>query len=154
MTGGSRRSRFMGCGESMINGAGAPGLQLSCRAYLRYVDDFALFSNSKAQLWEWKQGVHEKLQSLRLRFHENSAQVCTVTSGIPWLGFVIYPAYRRLKKRKIIYASRHLDQRYTEWHNGCISFAEFDTSVQGWINHVRYADSWGLRIHILGRFEL
>jgi hypothetical protein len=26
----------------------------------------------------------------------------------------------------------------------------FDTSVQGWINHVRYADTWGLREHVLG----
>jgi hypothetical protein len=32
-----------------------------------------------------------------------------------------------------------------------ISFAEFDASVQGWINHVRYADTWGLRRHVLGK---
>jgi hypothetical protein len=30
-----------------------------------------------------------------------------------------------------------------------VSFAEFDASVQGWLNHVRHADSWGLRQHIL-----
>jgi hypothetical protein len=28
--------------------------ELGCKAYLRYVDDFALFSNSKADLWAWK----------------------------------------------------------------------------------------------------
>ncbi|MCB9076503.1 MAG: hypothetical protein H6631_02845 [Anaerolineaceae bacterium] len=28
-------------------------------------------------------------------------------------------------------------------------FAELDASVQGWINHVRYADTWGLREHLL-----
>jgi hypothetical protein len=33
-------------------------------------------------------------------------------------------------------------------HANLISFAELDASVQGWINHVRYADSWGLREHI------
>jgi hypothetical protein len=26
--------------------------------------------------------------------------------------------------------------------------AELDGSVQGWINHVRYADTWGLREHL------
>ena len=26
--------------------------------------------------------------------------------------------------------------------------AELDASVQGWINHARYADSWGLREHV------
>ena len=30
-----------------------------------------------------------------------------------------------------------------------ISFAEFDASVQGWANHVRYADGGGLRRHVL-----
>lgn len=31
------------------------------------------------------------------------------------------------------------------------SFAAFDASMQGWINHVRHADSWGLRQHVLGQ---
>jgi len=35
-----------------------------------------------------------------------------------------------------------------------ISFGEFDAAVQGWINHVRQADSWGLRQHVPARFEL
>lgn len=34
-------------------------------------------------------------------------------------------------------------------HPGRVSvFAELDASVQGWINHVRYGDTWGLRRHI------
>jgi len=39
--------------------------QLGCRAYLRYVDDFALFSDSKRQLWTWKAAVIERLARLR-----------------------------------------------------------------------------------------
>jgi RNA-directed DNA polymerase len=31
---------------------------LRCPAYLRYVDDFALFSNSRRELWAWKSGDH------------------------------------------------------------------------------------------------
>ena len=38
---------------------------------------------------------------------------------------------------------------YEAWRTGRISFAEFDASVQGWINHVRYADSWHLREQML-----
>ena len=33
-------------------------------------------------------------------------------------------------------------------NQGAISFAELDASVQGWINHVRYGDTWGLRAHL------
>jgi len=127
--------------------------ELSCQAYLRYVDDFALFSNSKKQLWEWKIAIKEKLEQLKLCFHEHSAQVVPVKTGIPWLGFVVYPEYRRLKRRNVINAKRRLKHRYQEYQQGSISFAEFDASVQGWINHVRYADSWGLRKKILSDFK-
>lgn len=128
--------------------------ELRCKGYLRYVDDFALFSSSKTQLWEWKAAVKEKLAELRLIFHEGSAQVTPVTQGIPWLGFVIYPTHKRIKQRKVVYASRRLRHRYNAWKKGEMSFAEFDASIQGWINHVRYADSWGLRTHVLRNFKL
>ncbi len=127
--------------------------ELACRAYLRYVDDFALFSDSKATLWRWKKQINQRLQRFRLKVHQPQAQVCPVSQGVPWLGFVIYPDYRRLKRRKVVYASRRLGAQFDAWQAEKISFAEFDASVQGWINHVRYADSWGLRKHMLKQFK-
>ncbi len=127
--------------------------ELGCRGYLRYVDDFCLLSNSKRELWYWKQAVKERLEQLRLRFHQKSAQVMPVRCGIPWLGFVVYPDHRRVKSRKVVEASRRLEERFGAWQRGKISFADFDAGVQGWINHVRYADSWGLRKHVLKRFH-
>jgi RNA-directed DNA polymerase len=127
--------------------------QLGCNAYLRYVDDFALFSDSKQQLWAWKSAIIEFLAKLRLTIHEGPAQVVPVTQGIPWLGFVVYPDRRRVKGRKVRQAKRHLHQRFDDWQQGKISFAEFDASIQGWINHVRYADSWRLRENILDAFR-
>ena len=44
------------------------------KAYLRYVDDFALFSNSKHELWRCKLAIMERLAALRLTIHERSAQ--------------------------------------------------------------------------------
>jgi RNA-directed DNA polymerase len=126
--------------------------ELGCRAYLRYVDDMALFADSKSQLWDWKQAIVERLASLRLTAHPGSAQVAPVSAGVPWLGFVVFPAYRRVKSRKAVQATRRLTDRFDAWRNGAISFAELDASVKGWINHVRYADSWGLREHVLSRF--
>ena len=125
---------------------------LGCRAYLRYVDDFALFSNRKSELWAWKNALIDYLAKLRLTVHEQTAQVNPVGHGVPWLGFVIYPEFRRVKARKIRQSSRHLTQRYDAWRSGKISFAEFDASVQGWINYVRYADTWQLRERVLHPF--
>lgn len=128
---------------------------LGCRAYARYVDDLALFSDDRAQLLDWRAQVMEFLaRRLRLRVHEGSAQVQACADGIPWLGFVVFPDHRRVKSRKVVEATRHLGDRHAAWCAGEISFAEFDASVQGWINHVRYADTWGLRQHVLGRLPL
>jgi hypothetical protein len=35
-----------------------------------------------------------------------------------------------------------------DYRAGRISFAELDVSVKAWVNHVRYADTWGLRRHV------
>jgi hypothetical protein len=123
--------------------------ELGCRAYLRYVDDFALFSDDKRELWAWKVAIIESLGALRLVIHESRAQVLPTAVGIPWLGFVVYPTHRRAKARKVRSAHRRLRARLAAYHAGEISFAELDASIQGWINHVRHADSWGLRRHIL-----
>jgi hypothetical protein len=52
----------------------------------------------------------------------------------------------------VVQATRRLTDRFDAWRSGGISFADFDASVSGWVNHVRYADSWGLRKRILDRF--
>lgn len=124
---------------------------LGCRAYLRYVDDAALFSDSKRQLYAWKREIIGFLASLRLTIHEAEAQVIPCKHGIPWLGFVVYPTHRRVKARNVVKFSRRLKARWADYCAGEITFAEFDASVQGWINHVRYADTWGLRSHVLGQ---
>lgn len=68
--------------------------------------------------------------------------------GIPWLGFVVYPTHRLLKRRNAVNFTRRLERNIDAYRAGRITFGELDASVRGWINHVRYADSWGLREHI------
>ncbi|MBX7213032.1 MAG: reverse transcriptase/maturase family protein [Thermoflexales bacterium] len=123
--------------------------ELGCAAYLRYVDDFCLFSDSKRALWAWHTRIIGRLAGLRLTAHEREAQVMPATQGIPWLGFVVYPDRRLLKRRNAVAFTRRLRNALDLYQLGRISFAELDASIQGWINHVRYADTWGLREHIL-----
>lgn len=128
--------------------------ELRCRAYLRYVDDFALFSDSKRELAACKRLIIERLAADRLRLHEAETQVLPTRCGIPWLGFVIHPTHRLLKRRNAIRFTRHFSRLLDLYHAGAISFAELDASVQGWIEHVRYADTWGLREHLFSTHRL
>lgn len=61
---------------------------------------------------------------------------------------MVHPTHRRVKRRNAVNFTRRLERNLDAYQAGRISFAELDASVQGWINHVRYADSWELRRHV------
>ena len=52
---------------------------------------------------------------------------------------------RRLKRRKGVYYARKLRRLTDAYARGDLSFEDVDASVQGWINHVRYGNTVGLR---------
>ena len=93
----------------------------------------------------------DRLASYRPNLNESSCQVHPTRCGTPWLGFAIYPEKRLLKARKARYATRVLREKYAAWRRGDISFAKLDASLQGWINHARHGDTWGLRRNVLRR---
>ena len=128
--------------------------ELGCNAYLRYVDDFALFSNSRRQLNEWRAAIVEHLGHMRLVIHEAEAEAKPTVHGSPWLGFVVYPTHRRLKRRNVLKFTRRLSHLLDLYEDGQISFAELDASVQGWIAHVNFADTWGLRTHVFDKHPI
>jgi hypothetical protein len=132
--------------------------ELGCQgrrpAYLRYVDDMLLFADDKRQLWAWRAALIEFLSGLRLTIHENRAQPRPVTEGIPFLGFVVYTDHRRLKRRKGIHFQRRLKDLAMEFAAGRLPFGDLDAVVQGWVNHVRAGDTWGLREAVLGSVVL
>lgn len=119
--------------------------ELKVRSYVRYVDDMLLFADDKRQLWAWRDAVIDKLARLRLTLHETQAQPRPVTEGIPFLGFVVYPSHRRLKRRKGVAFQRRFRELLAAYAQGEIEYERLHASVQGWINHVNYGDTWGLR---------
>jgi len=122
--------------------------ELRCGGYVRYVDDFLLFGADKPTLWDWRQAVVDRLADLRLTIHPG-AQPRPVAEGIPFLGFVVYPTHRRLKRRKVIYFRRKLRTEMRAYRAGKIPARKVSASVLGWINHARYGDTWGLRRAVL-----
>ncbi len=105
---------------------------LGCKAYLRYVDDFLLFADSKSQLWEWKAAIKEKLESLRLRMHERSSTVYPTKTGIPFLGFRLYAEHRRLKRKNGVNFSRRLRRNYRAFSRDEIDREDLNETVRGW----------------------
>lgn len=80
---------------------------LRCRGFARYVDDMLFFADDKATLWRWREAVVDRLARLRLTIHPG-AHPRPVTEGVPFLGFLVSPDRRRLKRRRGIHFQRKL----------------------------------------------
>lgn len=119
--------------------------ELRCRGYLRYVDDFLLFADDKATLWRWRDALIARLARLRLTLHEERAIPRPVSEGLGFLGFVVFPDHRLLKRRKGLQFRRRLKRLLAQYRAGEIAMDDVHASARGWINHVRYGDTWGLR---------
>ncbi len=125
---------------------------LRCKGYLRYVDDFLLFSNSKAELWAWKDAIREKLNALRLSLHERESSVYPVKNGIPFLGMRLFIDYRRLKSRN----AHAFEARMREWQiavaAGELSMEEVQIKIAGWVAHAAHANTAMLREKIFQKY--
>lgn len=119
--------------------------ELGCAAYLRYVDDFLLFSDNKKQLWAWKNAIRDKLNSLRLSMHEASSTVYPVKNGIPWLGVRLLPQGVKLKTRNARAFAARLRDMQAAVAAGAMPLEEATRRIQGWVAHAKQADSWALR---------
>ena len=68
--------------------------------------------------------------------------------GMPRQSLGTRETHRLLKRRNAVNFTRRMQANLDAYQVGRLSFAELDAGVKGWVNHVRFADTWGLREHI------
>ncbi len=120
--------------------------------YIRYMDDFVVLSNSKAELWQFRKEIIRFLNSLRLALHPQKNKIFPVTEGTDFMGYRIFPSHRRLRKANIktlIKRLKHFQQLYKE---GRIALPTIQQSLQSWIGHAGHADTWRLRENVFNKF--
>ena len=59
---------------------------LRCPGYVRYVDDFLLFADDKAQLAEWRAAIVGRLLEHRLHLNERKSRSYPTKDGVTFLG--------------------------------------------------------------------
>lgn len=129
--------------------------KLRAPAYLRYMDDFVLFSDDKALLHRWKAAIRDFLaERLRLTLHTKKSLVFPVKVGLDFCGFRIYPTHRRLRRSSVRRFVRRLRKQREAYSQGEISLEEMTTSVQCWIAHAQHGDTWRLRHRIFRDYPL
>lgn len=122
---------------------------LHCRAYLRYCDDLLLFADDKSTLWHWRSAIIEQLAALRLTIHADRAQPVPVVAGFPFVGWVVTPARRRLRRRNVLRFFRRYRARLAAYAAGEIDLDRLGATVHGWIGQTKHGSTTGLRKAVL-----
>ena len=117
--------------------------QLRPRAYARYVDDLVLVDDSKILLAEARVAIEEQLTSLRLRLHPGKSRVYRADDGVSFLGWRLFPGYRRLARKNVIRFRRRLRVLADEG-----DWEATRQSVAAWIGHAMHGATWRLREQI------
>lgn len=118
--------------------------------YIRYVDDFVAFAESKEQLNEAKEQMNSYLDRLRLKMHENKSRVYRVTDGVRFLGYRMFPDHRLLDKGNVLRMRRKMKKLSDGFRDGEIAFSTVHQSIQSWVGHAAHADTWKIRGKVLG----
>jgi RNA-directed DNA polymerase len=112
--------------------------------YLRYVDDFVLFGETKEELLEKKEWIESFLETnLELKLRD-SFKLQRVENGIDFLGYIIRPSHILVRKRVVnnfkYKLAKFIDSKQTKEQRE--HFYNFRASYEG---HFKHADSYRLR---------
>ncbi|MBA3945513.1 MAG: RNA-dependent DNA polymerase [Herpetosiphonaceae bacterium] len=127
---------------------------LRCGAYVRYADDWLVFADDKQTLHGWRDDIAQFLHGLRLLLHERKTQIYPVATGIPFLGFRLYPTHRRLKRPNLVRFKRRMRALMQEYHSGHLPLDRVTASVRGWVAHAVHGDTYRLRSRVLNDIVL
>jgi retron-type reverse transcriptase len=111
----------------------------SVKYYVRYMDDFCIFSNDKELLKElYKEVVIFLDDKLKLDVKDTATLINTSLHGLPFLGVRIFPKMIRLKKENFKRSFSKLKTREWEYGKGFIDYNRYTSSMQSLIAHMNY----------------
>lgn len=123
------------------------GLRLP--GYVRYVDDMLAFSNDKGRLHEAREALAAYCQGLRLMLHPRKCFVAPVTAGVTFLGYRLFPTFRRLDAGNVRRMKRRLRQYRAAVAAGQMTVENLSHCVRSWIAHAEHADTVMIRKRVL-----
>lgn len=123
--------------------------QLKVQCYLRYVDDFALFSNNYHFLVVARQAIEDYLITLRLSIHPIKSQLFETRIGANFVGFRILPDRIRVRNDNLRRSRLRLRRLKAAYYNGEIDLQQFNQSLQCWLSHLNHADTYRLQEAVL-----
>ena len=123
---------------------------LRFRKYLRYVDDFALFSDSKSDLKQARHHIEIYLTSLRLILHPTKTQILNTVYGGQFVGFRVFPQQIRVAPKNIRRGRKRLRLLIKRVKNERITPKDLQQAVHAWRGHLKHGDTHRLQQQLFG----
>jgi len=129
--------------------------RLRVGAYLRYVDDFALFADGVDELAACQERIARFLEGRRLVLHPRKTLIQPTAEPATFLGYELLPDRRRLPEDNVRRFRNKLRGLRDRWRTRSVGRDEVERRVGAWMAHAAHADSWRLRRAIFagGWFE-
>lgn len=122
--------------------------RLRISKYLRFVDDFALFSDDYQELRDARLAIEDYLATLRLKLHPIKSQLFATQQGANFVGFRVLPDRVRVRNDNLRRARQRFKQLYRAYRQGSISIEDIHKRIGSWESHLKHGDTYRLRQHI------
>jgi len=127
--------------------------KLKVEHYARYTDDFIIISRDSKYLEDLIGQIQIFLgKRLALGLHPGKVNVLKYTRGIDFLGHVIFPHYRVIRKRTWKRILRNLENKVNEYKNGLISKDTLDQTFQSYLGILSHGNNHKLIEHLKNQF--
>lgn len=124
------------------------------RYYIRYMDDFLLFSDNRDELCRFRDVIRTFIkENLLLTLHEGKSQVWKTNDGFKFLGFRFYKNYRRVSYKGVERFKKRMKLYSKLYEEGVLPITRIQDSARCWAAHISYAASSGLKDRMAGNMN-
>ena len=123
---------------------------LRIRPYLRYMDDYVLFSAEKGIVKECRKQIEGFLaKKLALRHKPTACYFGQSRNGLSFLGARIFPSLVRIKPENLHRATRRMRRKQAAWLDGDLAEDEYLPSMNSYWAYLSSFDTLSLRRKLL-----
>ena len=128
--------------------------ELKAKYYIRYVDDFVIFHQSKQILEDCKLKINRFLkENLDIGLHPNKTKILALQNGVDFLGMRIFFFHKLVRKKNLKKFERKFNELKEFYKSSLISRDNAVEKFEGWLAYVSHADTYKYRRHLLKIFN-
>jgi RNA-directed DNA polymerase len=115
--------------------------KLKVKYYIRYADDFVIFSDERKYLTDQIPTISKFLKNeLGLKLHPNKIFIKTMASGVNFLGLVNFSGYRVLRAKTRRRMLKKINNKFADWQIGIVTQESFNQTLQSYLGLLKHGN--------------